>query len=210
MEKVILLIILALIFTSCYKAPEITVVNQDVSIESDDKIIEEFEDREVFGISSLEDYGIELVMLKGSHIIDNSVGVTEYTGEYWQGKCVLELSRDNEIIDSIDINDIFGGILTFKDRFSIEAFQEDGITYFLIGQYFSSNIYDYRLFMVSDQKINFCKDVGAISISGKSKYSCLLDQDGEGRYEYQYYDNSSGKYVERVLLFEGGIVRRDI
>jgi len=81
-----------------------------------------------------------------------TVGVVEFTGEYWQGKCVLELSSDNEIVDSIDINGIFGGKLIFKDRFSIETFHEDGITYFLIGQYVSSNLHDYRLFKISDQK----------------------------------------------------------
>lgn len=210
MKKVIWLIILVLSVTSCKEVTEVEVANQNDLVEVNDTSIEEIKDSMTFGTSTWDEYSIELVMLEGSHIIDNSVGAIEYTGEYWQGKCQLELSRNDEMIDSIEMNNIFEGILSFKDTFSIETFEEEGITYFLIGQYFSSNLNDYKLFKVVDDKIIYCKELGSINISGKPKYSCLLDDMGDGRYKYQFYDNSIGEEVNRILVFEEGTVKRDI
>lgn len=210
MRKVIWLLILAIITTSCKGVSEIEVSNKNNIEEIKETSIEELKDRMIFGMAKRDDYHIELVMLEGSHIIDNTIGADDYTGEYWKGKCQLELKKKDEMIDSLDVNDIFEELLTFKETFIIETFDEQDITYFLIGQYFSSNLNDYRLFKIVEDKLIYCEEVGSINISGKYKYSCVIENIGDGRYKYQFYDNSIDKVANRILVFEEARVRRDM
>jgi hypothetical protein len=154
-----------------------------------------------------EGYLIELKMFNGVFYNDPNPGAFE--GDNWVGNCKLILSADDKILSEYAMDGDWKEALRFQKKFEIQAFDyySNGEIEFLIGQYGSSNLNEYRLYRITaDKKIELVEEAGIINISGKEKYSCLFDISKDGQVSYDYYDNSKGRNVKRVIRFESGTV----
>lgn len=143
-------------------------------------------------------YKLELIMYDGEYSYVEDIG--PFYGDNWTGKCKLVLTKNGTVISKLLLANWEEDML-FNKVFDIKLYicAEHDSYIFSIGQYLSSNINEYRLYEIS--KCLELKALGSriINISGEDRYSCELNIDNLGNLSYQYYDNSTGDYIEKSI-----------
>ena len=151
-----------------------------------------------------EGCSLELIMYNGEYYQDAELGA--FQGENWLGNCKLVIKQNEKIKFEYKLDDDWSEAMRFGSQFVIAPYDydSDGQLEFLIGQYLSSNINEYKLYRITKQKTIEKVDGGEhINISGKNRYSCTFDIGDNHEVTYEYYDNSTGKIIKRTVRFEG-------
>ena len=151
-----------------------------------------------------EEYYLELIMYEGKYYVDTEVGAFE--GENWVGDCKLVIKRDEKIEYEYLLDEDWSEEMRFGSHFEIEIYDydNDGQPEFLLGQYMSSNINEYKLYRITNEKtIEMINGGENINISGKERYSCKFNIDDNHKFFYEYYDNSTSQNKKRIVKFEG-------
>ncbi len=160
-------------------------------------------------IAGLENATLELVMDNGEFYHDETPGA--FQGDNWIGSCKLILSSNDKVKSELILDD-WNEDLRFSSTFHIEIEDYDGDSQyeFLIGQYFSSNMNLYRMYQINknNQIVNI-DSVDYLNISGKPRYSCVLDKSSEGQWYYSYYNNISSKDIEKLIIFDKDFIRKE-
>lgn len=143
---------------------------------------------------------IVVKMVDGRHYEDTNIG--PFSGWKWEGGFDIEL-RDNggKVLSTFDLNQAFSGEpLIFKDKFNIafEDYNNDGCMDFTIGQYASSNGYEYSFFSIKKNGsivlLPFDKSTGIFN--DNNGYSTKFEKVDNVTFKNIYYDNSIGKRIE--------------
>ncbi|MCT4542406.1 MAG: hypothetical protein N4A63_02555 [Vallitalea sp.] len=144
---------------------------------------------------------LQLQMYEGNYYIEQDIG--PFKGTNYYGNCKLILRNDEEIIDEYLLDNDWLEKMRFNKKFEIKIYDynKDGKIEFLIGQYLSNNINEYKLYRIDNNKIVLVDGDNYFNISGKKRYSCLFDFDDSGKIYYNYYDNSKGEKVNRFVEF---------
>jgi|GEM_PF-447002 len=145
-------------------------------------------------------------LAEGKQYEDTAAG--PFQGWNWQGSFLLQLVDGNgNKLSELELNKAFEEEeLVFNRTFliSFDDYNNDGNTDFAIGQYGSSNGNLYRLFTISDNKIEVLPlQTGSIFSSGGSRYSKSLEKVSDIGFMNLYYDNSKGKSVEQYFIWDG-------
>ncbi|MBP7223081.1 MAG: hypothetical protein KBA50_07515 [Sedimentibacter sp.] len=132
-----------------------------------------------------------------------------FQGWNWQGKFIIQLIDDkgNEI-SKLDLNKAFESEeLIFNSVFLLkfEDYNNDGNLDFTVGQYGSSNGNLYRLFTLTDDRIEILPvQTGTIfSSGGNSRYAAIFDKVSDIGFLNFYYDNSIGKIIKQHFVWDG-------
>ncbi|MFP3387270.1 hypothetical protein [Brevibacillus sp. SIMBA_040] len=144
-----------------------------------------------------------LVMTDGQYRIEQEPG--PFTGPNWTGTFELQLlDGQRSILSSYHLNDSFDELLFQKSfSFAFADYNDDGHIDFSIGQYASSNLFIYKLFTIRNGKIEILPmDSNNGLVSSERGYSVLFVQVSPDSFKTVHYDNSVGKYLERVYQWK--------
>ncbi|WP_312113742.1 hypothetical protein [Brevibacillus reuszeri] len=144
-----------------------------------------------------------LVMTDGQYRIEEEPG--PFTGPNWTGTFELQLLDEKRSpLSTLRLNDAFDELLFQKSfSFAFADYNHDGNIDFAIGQYASSNLYTYKLFTIRDGKIERLPiESDNEIVSSERSYSVLFAQVSPDSFKTVYYDNSLGKYLERVYQWK--------
>ncbi|TCT17206.1 hypothetical protein EDC18_101504 [Natranaerovirga pectinivora] len=189
-------------------AGNINLENKPLEVESTNSVNNKVLGKGIVQMPDLSEYTLELQMYNGKYYYDESPGA--FQGDNWVGDCKLVLSKDNVMISEFNLTD-WNEEMRFQTEFDILTYDynDDGQYEFLIGQYLSSNIYEYRLYRIKENlEIVNLQNVDYLNISGGGRYSNLLGITETGDIYYKYYDNSRMEYITKMLLFENGTVTK--
>ena len=144
-----------------------------------------------------------LVMTDGQYRIEQEPG--PFTGPNWTGTFELQLlDEQRSILSSYRLNDSFDELL-FQQSFSFTFadYNDDGHIDFSVGQYASSNLFIYKLYTILNGKIEILPmDSKNEFVSSERGYSVLFEQVSPDSFKTVHYDNSVGKYLERVYQWK--------
>jgi len=144
-----------------------------------------------------------LVMTDGQYRIEQEPG--PFTGPNWTGTFELQLlDEQRSILSSYRLNDSFDELL-FQQSFSFAFadYNDDGHIDFSVGQYASSNLFIYKLYTILNGKIEILPmDSKNEFVSSERGYSVLFEQVSPDSFKTVHYDNSVGKYLERVYQWK--------
>lgn len=144
-----------------------------------------------------------LVMTDGQYRVEQEPG--PFTGPNWTGTFELQLlDQQRSILSSYRLNDSFDELLFQKSfSFAFADYNDDGFIDFSIGQYASSNLFIYKLFTTRNGKIELLSmDSNNELVSSERGYSVLFVQVSPDSFKTVHYDNSVGKYLERVYQWK--------
>lgn len=215
--KVILLAVIIICITGCQKnfngneeQKAINYTDEIKKIDTEEPIVDLTIAQANIELPHIGKCLLELQMYEGFYYIEKDVGPFE--GDNWYGNCKLILSQDKKIINEYLLAKEWNEGMRFQDKFEIliHDYDKDGKVEFLIGQYLSSNINEYKLYRIDSNRIILVDGDNYFNISGKEKYSCLFDFNDNGEIYYQYYDNSEGKMIKRVVDFiDGSVIKKE-
>ncbi|WP_103104135.1 hypothetical protein [Brevibacillus reuszeri] len=144
-----------------------------------------------------------LVMTDGQYRVEQEPG--PFTGPNWTGTFDLQLlDEQRSILSSYRLNDSFDELLFQKSfSFAFADYNDDGHIDFSIGQYASSNLFIYKLFTIRNGKIEHLPmDSKNELVSSERGYSVLFVQVSPDSFKTVHYNNSIGKYLERVYQWK--------
>lgn len=151
---------------------------------------------------------LRLRMIEGKYYEDWNPGA--YMGTIWEGKFSVELADEyGKIIARTDLNNMYKEHLIFKSTFDLQFddYNNDNDLDFTLGQYFSSNGANFKLFTLrKDGKVDelTIKDYPSIFISKTTGYySTKLKKIDKTSFSIEYYDNSKGKSFESFYKWDG-------
>lgn len=210
----LLVVILIFLFASCSASEKNKMTFSNDSIENNkgysDIIVYSpmtLSNNDLFNINRKHQY-LRLKMIKGKYYEDWNPGA--YMGTLWEGYFIIELADDHgNTIAVTDLSKAFKEPLIFNSSFEIQFddYNNDGDLDFTIGQYASSNGIDYKLFTLrKDGSIEelAIRDYPTLFISNTSgHYSTKLTKVDNISFKRQYYDNSTGKYIEDIFRWDG-------
>lgn len=156
--------------------------------------------------NDLKNWKMVVKMKKGRYYEDKNPG--PFSGWRWEGNFLLELADDkDEVISQFSLDKAFGGSdLIFNSKFSIQFddYNNDGLPDFTIGQYASSDGYEYRMFTIDkDKKITLVPFKGnGVIFCDNSGYSARFEKTDKVTFKVNYYDNSAGKRLTCSYLWD--------
>ncbi len=216
MKKILLLVVIVCIafgLTSCYSSKDNEVtsdiststmnVNQsNSSIEGDNNKIHIKSDSVTLSDNTYKDRVIRLKLVEGDYYEDWNPG--PIMGTIWKGKFYIDvLDTSGNLLATTKLETIHPSedmIFTSPFQIQFNDYNNDGDVDFTLGQYSSSNGYDYKLYTIpKDNSIQelVIKDYPNIFISNRTgQYSTMLNKVDNTTFTIEYYDNSKGTFED--------------
>ncbi|WP_150268729.1 hypothetical protein [Paenibacillus tepidiphilus] len=150
---------------------------------------------------------LNLQLWKGSYSEDWTTP-SPLGGRQWRGQFKLTVTDDTGTsLSSYDFNGAPYEELSFDSPFPVQFgdYNSDGYPDFTIGQYASSNGYEYKLFTLRNNVVEelTVKQHPWLFISGgEGRYSVRL-QNVSGGFAASHYDNSLGQTVREIFAWNG-------
>jgi bla regulator protein BlaR1 len=160
---------------------------------------------DLFSIIGKPQY-LRIKMVRGKYYEDWNPGA--YMGTLWEGYYTVELADEfGNTIAGTELSEMYDEPLIFNSTFQLQFddYNNDGDIDFTIGQYASSNGKNYKLFTLrEDGKIEELKvkDRPSLFISDTT-YSTKLIRPDAVTFKTEHYDNSKGKNIEEVFIWDG-------
>lgn len=153
-------------------------------------------------------YFIDIELVNGTYSEDWSPG--PFMGPNWSGEFHLVLRDDigNEL-SRVALNDFYTDPLLFNSTFdlSFDDYNGDGDPDFTIGQYGTSNGNYYKLFTLTSsnefKELNAGERDGMFISANDSMYSTHLNKIDDSSFQTTYYDNSIGRNVKSLFIWDG-------
>ena len=95
--------------------------------------------------------------------------------------------------------------MIFKDSFSLlfDDYNDDGSPDFVLGQYSSSNGFDYAIFSINQNgEVNRLNTNNSSIFIGMHEYSIQLEKLSPTSFKIEFYDNNIGEFGERIYKWE--------
>ncbi|MFC4305450.1 hypothetical protein [Cohnella boryungensis] len=132
-----------------------------------------------------------------------------FQGEYYVGSFDAVLAdAEGAEMQRMDLTPSFSELMQFRKgsfELIVNDYNRDGHPEFTLGQYGSSNNFIYNLYAIKP---------GGFEIAAKSllvaasEYSIPLNKMSTGAFQYQYYDNSKGSWIEVTYAWDGMAYRK--
>jgi hypothetical protein len=151
---------------------------------------------------------VNIEMLSGRYFYEENPG--PFQGYNWNGNFQIRVYTDEGDLNStLSVTPVLPyeyenqeyGDLTFQGDFSLifDDYNNDGNPDFTLGQYLSSNGYDYAIYSIKPKGEVVKLDTGGpMFISGDGGYSIQLDKQSPTSFKNTYYDNSVGE-IQQVI-----------
>ena len=216
MKKILTLVVIICIafgLTSCYSSKDNEVtsdiststmnVNQsNSSIEGDNKKIHIKSNSVTLSDNTYKDRVIRLKLVEGDYYEDWNPG--PIMGSIWEGVFYIDvLDTSGNLLATTKLESIHTNenmIFTSPFQIQFNDYNNDGDVDFTLGQYSSSNGYDYKLYTIrKDNTIQelIIKDYPYIFISNRTgQYSTMLNKVDNTTFTIEYYDNSKGTFED--------------
>ena len=216
MKKILLLVVIICIsigLTSCYLSKDNEVTNDiststmnvnqsNSSIEGDNNKIHIKSNSMTLSDNTYKDRVIRLKLVEGDYYEDWNP--SPIMGTIWEGLFSIDvLDKSGNLMSTTKLESIHPNEkLTFTAPFQIQFndYNNDGDVDFTLGQYSSSNGYDYKLYTIrKDNSVQelVIKDNPYIFISNRTgQYSTMLNKVDNTTFTIEYYDNSKGTFED--------------
>ena len=216
MKKILLLVVIICIsigLTSCYLSKDNEVTNDiststmnvnqsNSSIEGDNNKIHIKSNSMTLSDNTYKDRVIRLKLVEGDYYEDWNP--SPIMGTIWEGLFSIDvLDKSGNLMSTTKLESIHPNEnLTFTAPFQIQFndYNNDGDVDFTLGQYSSSNGYDYKLYTIrKDNSVQelVIKDNAYIFISNRTgQYSTMLNKVDNTTFTIEYYDNSKGTFED--------------
>ena len=149
---------------------------------------------------------VNIEMISGQYVFDEFPGALQ--GSNWNGQYQIRVYTDeNNFKDPLYLVPIFitdNQPMNFKNEFSLvfDDYNNDNNPDFTLGQYGSSNGYDYALFTINQVGEVERLDTDGLMFISKHDYSIILEKLSPTSFRKSSYDNSIGEVVERIYQWE--------
>lgn len=150
---------------------------------------------------------LRLKLVRGKYYEDWYPGPV--SGTVWEGDFAFELADGfGNAIARTELNRFYREPLVFTSHFRLEFddYNADGDPDFTIGQYASSNGWEYRLFTLRDsgsvEELPI-RNHPSLFISMHSDYSLKLEKVDPKSFKTVHYENSRQVWIERVFRWDG-------
>lgn len=144
---------------------------------------------------------VNIEMMNGQYVFDEFPGALQ--GNNWSGQYQIRIYTDEgSFKNPIYLAPIFidGQTMNFKSEFSLvfDDYNDDNNPDFTLGQYVSSNGYEYALFTINQTGEVEKLDTDGLMFISEHDYSVKLEKLSLTSFRKSSYDNSVGETVERV------------
>lgn len=201
----LILFIIIVSITACQEKSEVRPIsNLDKERISEETILSE--NRIDYDSDSKEETVI-VKMIEGTYVEEKEPG--PFMGWNYQGKFVIETKDDNQVKEhQLELNSLFENEpMIFNKEFELKFndYNDDGNIDFTIGQYGTSNGYEYAILSIEpDGKIKklTIKNTKLLFNSNKG-YSIQLKKKKQATFENSYYNNIKGENIKDYYTWDG-------
>lgn len=145
---------------------------------------------------------VNIEMKSGQYVFDEFAGA--FQGSNWNGQYQIRVYTDEDNFknpDYLETISIFDNQpMNFKNEFKLifDDYNNDGNPDFTLGQYASSNGFEYALFTINHEGKVETLDTGGLMFISEHDYSIKLEKLSPISFKKSCYDNSIGETIERV------------